>query len=176
MKSNCCQSEIKTYNQLTYCKNCLTIVKHKKNKLRIFFSILLSISLIGISLEVLAPECIIKPKLIKPNDVSLSDSTILAYMHEIGILFPEVVLAQIHLESAHFKSRVCRINHNLLGIKYIKQKEATGENLGHAVFPTYKACLRDYKRLQKYYLGNLAKKYAEDSSYQQRLVQMTLSR
>lgn len=176
MKSTCCQSKVKSYLNYHWCSNCLLEVKIKKfNFARLIFSISIVFAFF-ISVNVFAPGHIFKRKIHKSTDLQLNDSTILSYMNEIGILFPEVVLAQIHLESGHFKSKVCRLNHNLLGIKYIGQQESTGESLGHAVFPNYKACLRDYKRLQKYYLGNLAKKYAEDSSYQQRLVQMTLSR
>ena len=101
--------------------------------------------------------------------VCLYYSALEMYMKEIGILFPEIMLQQIHWESGHFKSRICRENHNLLGIRYIKQKEAIGVNRGHAVYPSFKACLRDYKRLQKYYLGNLGKKYAEDPTYIQKI-------
>lgn len=169
MKSNCCNEKIMKYdseNSLTYCSKCLCLVTFKKKRHNIIAAIILFILFSFISLEVIAPRNFHrKIEMIVNADVKLNDKDLMEYMNEIGILFPELVLQQIHWESAHFKSKICRENHNLLGIKYIKQKEATGENRGHAVFPTYKACLRDYKRLQKYYIKNLVGKYAEDPDY-----------
>jgi hypothetical protein len=172
MKSSCCGKTLKPIHDFYYCEGCLKPVKVKNNRfLKIFFPMTVATVLIFLSLTVIAPGTFThKPKQKLPDDITLNDSTILSYMSEIGILFPEIVIAQIHLESNNFKSKICRLNHNLLGIKYIKQKEAIGEQFGHALYPTFKSCLRDYKRLQKYYLGNLQKKYAEDSSYSEKLV------
>jgi len=168
MKSNCCNEKIVKYvndNSLFYCSKCLCILKFKKKSYNILAAIILFVLLLFVSLNVLAPKSFVRKKIWRNEDVILNDSCLLSYMNEIGILFPELVLQQIHWESGHFKSDVCVENHNFLGIKYIKQKEATGENRGHAVFPSYKACLRDYKRLQKHYIKNLVGKYAEDPNY-----------
>jgi len=174
MKSNCCDEKIIKYNgesNITYCPKCLCLILFKKKSYNIIAATILFILFSFISLEVLAPKNLHKKikETVFNRDVLLNDSALVDYMQEIGILFPELVLQQIHWESSHFKSKICRENHNLLGIKYIKQKEATGENRGHAVFPTYKACLRDYKRLQKYYIKNLVGKYAEDPDYGKKL-------
>ena len=171
MKSKCCNHEVKKVEECTYCANCLTLIKVEKSLAHILLSISIGCGLLFASLSAFAPDYLGKRMQIVAADVSLNDSALVAYMQEIGILFPEIVLQQIHWESAHFKSKVCQENHNLLGIKYIKQKEATGSNRGHAVYPSFKACLRDYKRLQKYYLGNLAGKYAEDPNYVTKLIQ-----
>lgn len=173
MKSNCCNQKVVKYtndDNLFYCPKCLCLVAFKKKSYNIIAASILFLILFFISFEVIAPKNLNKRlKEIVDTDVRLNDAALMEYMNEIGILFPELVLQQIHWESAHFKSKICRENHNLLGIKYIKQKEATGENRGHAVFPTYKSCLRDYKRLQQYYIGNLVGKYAEDSTYGKKL-------
>jgi hypothetical protein len=173
MKSNCCNQKVVKYtndDNLFYCPKCLCLVAFKKKSYNIIVTIILFIFFSFISLEVLAPKNLNKKlKGIVNTDLELNDSCLMAYMNEIDILFPELVLQQIHWESAHFKSKICLENHNLLGIKYIKQKESIGENRGHAVFPTYKSCLRDYKRLQQYYIGNLVGKYAEDPTYGKKL-------
>jgi len=149
----------------------LRLVEVQKSIAKALASVSIAFGLILVAHSVVAPGYISK-RIKEPYiDVVLNDSSLVAYMQEIGVLFPEIVLQQIHWESAHFKSKICRENHNLLGIKYIKQKEAIGENRGHAVYSSYKACLRDYKRLQKYYLGNLAGKYAEDPNYVTKLIQ-----
>ena len=169
MKSKCCNHEVKRVEERTYCSCCLTSVKIEKSLAHILLSTSIGCGLLFISFSAFAPEYLGKRMAVIASDVSLNDSALVTYMQEIGILFPEIVLQQIHWESGHFKSRICRENHNLLGIKYIKQKEATGSNRGHAMYPSFKACLRDYKRLQKYYLGNLGKRYAEDPAYIQKI-------
>lgn len=175
MKSTCCNQKLISYNaesNLTFCSKCLSVVEVKKKNYNLFIAYFLFIFLLLVSVEVFAPphiKRIIEKQKEKKEEFVLNDSTLLNYMNEIKILFPEIVLRQIHLESGHFKSSICKENKNLLGIKYIKQKEAIGENRGHAVYPDYKACLRDYKRLQKYYIKNLVGKYAEDPSYGKKL-------
>ncbi len=171
-KSNCCNDKIAKYSNssLFYCATCLCVVAFRKKSYNVIAGVCVLIGLLFVSVEVIAPNHFFRStaNFIK-GDVELNDSSLLAYMNEIDIYFPEIVLKQIHWESGHFKSKICKENHNLLGIKYIKQKEAIGINRGHAVYPSYKACLRDYKRLQKYYLGNLGKRYAEDSTYIQKI-------
>lgn len=169
MKSKCCNHEVKRVEERTYCSCCLTSVKIEKSLAHILLSISIGCGLLFISFSAFAPDYLGKRIQIVAADVSLNDSALVHYMQEIGILFPEIVLQQIHWESGHFKSKICRENHNLLGIRYIKQKEAIGVNRGHAVYPSFKACLRDYKRLQKFYIKNLVGKYAEDPDYGKKL-------
>lgn len=177
MVSKCCDCLIKKDNEFAYCSSCLKPVKLQKRIIHTVLVLSISLGLTLFSLSALAPGCLIRPSVeVAPTDVPLNDSALVTYMQEIGILFPEIVLQQIHWESGHFKSKICRENHNLLGIKYIKQKEAIGENRGHAMYPSFKACLRDYKRLQKYYLGNLGRRYAEDSTYIEKITKVNKKR
>ena len=169
MKSECCNHEVKRVEERTYCTNCLSLVKIKRGIIHILLAVSVGVMLLFASFSAFAPEYLGKRMAVIASDVSLNDSALVDYMQEIGILFPEIVLQQIHWESGHFKSRICRENHNLLGIKYIKQKEAIGVNRGHAVYPSFKACLSDYKRLQKFYIKNLVGKYAEDPDYGKKL-------
>jgi uncharacterized FlgJ-related protein len=169
-KSKCCNAEIASYNrEWDYCTECLKQANILKTIYPFILLFLIVLMLLFSSFTAMAPEnnnkLIIKDNLKElNNDIELNDSSILKYMKEIDIVFPELVLQQIHWESSHFKSKICKENKNLLGIKYIKQKLAVSENKGHAKYNSYKECLLDYKRLQKYYINNL-KRYAEDPKY-----------
>jgi len=175
MKSTCCNRKVKVYGSMNFCSHCLNPTTAKKIPGKWFAAAAVGASLTFISLQSFAPPQIykiakaVKDTIVVDDDVALNDSSILAYMDELGINFPEIVLRQIHIESGHFKSTICKENKNFLGIKYIKQKEAVGEKHGHAAYPSYKACLRDYKRLQKYYIQSLVGRYAMDPSYGQKL-------
>jgi len=148
MVSKCCDCLIKKDTEFAYCSSCLKPVKLQKRIIHAVLILSISLGLTLISLSALAPGCLIRPSVeVAPTDVPLNDSALVTY-----------------------------INHNLLGIKYIKQKEAIGENRGHAMYPSFKACLRDYKRLQKYYLGNLGRRYAEDSTYVEKITKVNKKR
>jgi uncharacterized FlgJ-related protein len=106
------------------------------------------------------------------KDVVLNKDSIFNELIKQKILFPELVIKQIIVETGHFKSKVCINNKNLLGIKYIKQPLAIGERDNHAKYKSYIDCIKDYKRLQKYYLKNIDGKYAEDKNYTNLLTQI----
>lgn len=163
-KSKCCNEPIARCQDWYYCTNCLSFVKGLvfHYPLIIGFIILIILSLCSFTAK--APNKYYKFK-VDTTDVILEKQAIIKYMQEIDILFPEIVYRQIEVESNHFKSPITYENKNLLGIKYIKQDLAKGEHRNHAVFNSYKDCLKDYKRLQQYYLGNLANKYATDPEY-----------
>lgn len=54
-----------------------------------------------------------------------------------GLPHPEIVLAQARLETGNFKSRRCRVDHNLFGIK------RSGR---YAKYRRWQDCVSDYKR------------------------------
>lgn len=107
-----------------------------------------------------------------PNDIKLTDSAITAELVDLGCILPNVALAQMKIESSHFKSAICKENKNIAGIrtsnsKYVK-RGANGKamkNRGHNVYATYKDCLKDYIRIQNRYLKNIDGKYAEAPGY-----------
>ena len=107
-----------------------------------------------------------------PEDIDLSDSAITAELVDLGCVLPNVALAQMKIESSHFKSAICKENKNIAGIrtsnsKYVK-RDANGnaiKNRGHNVYDTYKDCLRDYIRIKNRYLKNIDGKYAEAPGY-----------
>ena len=62
-----------------------------------------------------------------------------------GIPHPEIVLAQARHETGNFTSRLCRVNHNLFGIKH---------NGKYAKYSNWKASIKDYKkRISSRYTG-----------------------
>lgn len=80
-----------------------------------------------------------------------------------------IVLAQARLETGNFKSRGCRIHHNLFGIKH---------NGKYARYKTWQDSIKDYKeRISSRYKGGnyllfLKKiKYAKDPKYVHKLKQ-----
>jgi len=109
---------------------------------------------------------------IMPEDIKLTDEAITQELVELGCVLPNVALAQMKIESSHFKSAICNESKNIAGIrtsssKYVK-RGADGKpikNRGHNVYNTYKDCLKDYVRIQNRYLSKIDGKYAEASGY-----------
>lgn len=110
--------------------------------------------------------------IIKNNDILLNDSSITAELVRLGCVLPNVALAQMKIESSHFKSSICFENKNIAGIrtsnsKFVKRnkKGQPVKNRGHNVYKTYKDCLKDYVRIQNKYLKNIDGRYAEAPGY-----------
>ena len=107
-----------------------------------------------------------------PEDIELTDSAITAELVSLGCVLPNVALAQMKIESSHFKSAICKENKNIAGIRTSGSKQckrnANGKvvkNRDHNVDETYKDCLKDYVRIQNRYLKNIDGKYAEAPGY-----------
>lgn len=90
-----------------------------------------------------------------------------AELHRQGVPHPEIVLAQARHETGNFTSRLCRVNHNLFGIKH---------NGKYAKYSHWKASIKDYKeRISSRYTGGdyyafLSRiKYASDVRYCERI-------
>lgn len=98
-------------------------------------------------------------------DIQLNDSFILKELIKEGSVLPSVALAQAKIESSHYKSRVCKENKNLFGIKYHKCAFVKGQNLNHATYETYKDNIKCYVHIQKHYLGKIDGHYAEAKGY-----------
>lgn len=58
---------------------------------------------------------------------------------------PEIVLAQARLETGNFKSRRCRVDRNIFGIKH---------NGKYAKYRRWQDCVADYKRRSRYKGGD----------------------
>lgn len=105
------------------------------------------------------------------------------YMHEIKIHFPDIVFKQARIESGNFKSRICKENNNLFGMRLAKKRETTavGENKKYAVYDNWQQSVDDYKLWQEYhkinentkredYLKLIGKIYAQDSTYVNKII------
>lgn len=116
----------------------------------------------------------------------------LEWMEENGIQCPEVVVAQMCLETKYLTSRIYRENHNGFGMKVsVKDTFQIGEHLGHAKYECVPHSLLAYRDWQRrrfpnrkfksneeyiYALGHLFKnkdgswaRYAEDKDYEKKL-------
>ena len=107
-----------------------------------------------------------------PEDIKLTDEEITAELVKLGCVLPNVAIAQMKIESTHFKSDICFENKNIAGIRTSSSKHVKRgddgkplKNRGHNVYNTYKDCLKDYIRIQNRYLKNIDGKYAEADGY-----------
>lgn len=114
------------------------------------------------------------------NKDSLTIEKLEHLIEECKIEHPQIVLAQIKIESGNLTSGLTKKNNNFLGMKHPRQRPTTslGEKNGFANFLTWKECIYDYmiwqsryaKKLttEEYYIhiGNV---YAQDSNYVHKL-------
>lgn len=121
-----------------------------------------------------------------PNDsigIELNDSVI-AYMKQIRIKYPEIVYSQALLESGTFTSGIFRHSNNMFGMKYpkIRPTLAIGKYKGYAKFETWQDCIDDYliyqslfipTRTKKDYFNYLGSRYAEDPNYVAKIKRMS---
>jgi hypothetical protein len=154
----------------------LTLIKTKNYKTLFLFSALLNFILIGYSVHLfnLGPVVKIVKTLVPyvetlPEDITLNDSSVLKELIKEGSILPNVALAQAKIESAHYKSLVCRENKNLFGIKYHKCVFVKGQNNNHASYDTYKDNIKCYIHIQHHYLGKIDGHYAEAPDYVEKI-------
>ena len=105
-----------------------------------------------------------------------------AYLLELNIKYPHIVLAQSQLETGGYKSAIFKENHNLFGMKVATQRPTTnkGEESGHAYYDSWRESVVDYAFYQAKYLSNLKSEaeylqylkqyYAEDTNYMPKLL------
>lgn len=110
-------------------------------------------------------------------DLPFSPSNMIATMNEVGIAYPDIVMAQAKIETAHFTSKIFRENNNLFGMKLPRQRSTTaiGEQHNHAEYTSWRQSVIDYKLWQdkvlkkvksrRAYLKYLHKNYAENKQY-----------
>ena len=110
-------------------------------------------------------------------DLPFSPSNMIAIMNEVGIVYPDIVMAQAKIETGHFTSKVFKENHNLFGMKLARQRSTTaiGEQYNHAEYTSWRQSVVDYKLWQdkvlkkvksrRAYLRYLHKHYATNKQY-----------
>ena len=129
-------------------------------------------------LFVLYPKTVSKTSAVVAQVVTeFSESNLITYMRKIGIVYPDIVLAQAKIETGNFTSVIFRENNNLFGMKVARSRPTTavGKSRNHAVYQTWLLSLIDYKLWQdrmihraptkRKYLEYLSRNYAEDKTY-----------
>lgn len=102
---------------------------------------------------------------------------------KLNVKFPNIVKAQIILESANMTSNRALYDNNVLGLKVAKQRPTTAINSsGHAIYNSIEDCIIDYALWQSQnafrckndndYLNLLQRIYAEDENYRRKLKQI----
>lgn len=106
-----------------------------------------------------------------------SESNLISYMRKIGIVYPDIVLAQAKIETGNFTSVIFKENNNLFGMKLARSRATTavGTSRNHAMYQSWLLSLIDYKLWQdgmihraptkRKYLEYLSRNYAEDKTY-----------
>lgn len=109
--------------------------------------------------------------------IEFSEPNLISYMRKIGIVYPDIVLAQAKIETGNFTSVIFKENNNLFGMKLprVRPTTAVGKSRNHAVYQTWLLSLIDYKLWQdqmirraptkRKYLEYLSRNYAEDKTY-----------
>ena len=128
-------------------------------------NILMFMLLVTTTKPVSRTKIIHKTDTVKIGQMPLTDSAITSELVKLGCVLPNVALAQFKIESAHFKSAICRENFNLAGIKTSRSKYVIGINRDHCVYRSYRDCLKDYVRIQNRYLKNIDGRYAAEGDY-----------
>lgn len=100
-----------------------------------------------------------------------------AYIIELNIKYPHIVLAQAQIESGNYKSQIFKENHNLFGMKVATKRPTTnkGQENNHAYYDNWKESVVDYAfysaqylsdiKTEKEYLEYLRQNYAQDTGY-----------
>lgn len=111
------------------------------------------------------------------KDNVFSREKLKAYILQLHIKFPHIVLAQSEIETGHFTSSVFKENHNLFGMFEAKQRPcaALGTNNNYAYYNDWKESVQDYAMFQAAYLKDihteedyfeyLKQNYAENPQY-----------
>ena len=109
--------------------------------------------------------------------ISMADVDI--WLSEFDIQYRNIVRAQVILETGHLTSYICKVNKNLIGMRYpkVRPTTATGSHEGHAVYDSFRASIEDYYLWQKtfykdkedYFAFLRRMQYATDGSYVNKL-------
>lgn len=113
------------------------------------------------------------------GEKELNDENILAFMEFVGIEHPHIVLAQMKLESGHYKSKLAKENNNYFGMKHPSRRATTslGSKNGFASYKNWVGSVLDYALWQRTYASNLSEQeyldslstYAEDKKYKSKI-------
>lgn len=124
-------------------------------------------------------------KAIVSKDNTIVKDSLLSYVNKLPFYFPEVIKAQIVLESNYGTSNLAKQTNNLFGMKKVYARTSTQESNdynGYGVYKNYKLSIIDRllwdhylfkeRPSKKEYLNTLALIYAEDEAYISKLNQV----
>lgn len=113
----------------------------------------------------------------------MNPDRIRGYIREMNFKFEDIVFAQCILESGNFQSQIFKQNKNIFGMKASQSRTTTnlGTQLGHAYYLDYESSIIDRALWdeaftrglnREQYLDLLAKIYATDPMYKQKLLKI----
>lgn len=87
-----------------------------------------------------------KPKYIPKLDSTFSQEALVEYVYSLNVRFPHIILAQAHLESGKFTSRIFVNNNNLFGMRQARLRPTTnkGSRNGFAKYDHWRDSVMDY--------------------------------
>ena len=115
------------------------------------------------------------------REIEAPDELILIrYLDSLGVMYPDIVYAQIMLETGRLTSLVYKSNNNLFGMRTIRNRITTsiGSNMGYAVYNNWRESILDYTIYQLLYLKDKARAeyldylnrvYAKDPNYVEKI-------
>lgn len=124
-------------------------------------------------------ECTIEK--VEIREIEPPDELILIrYLDSLRVMYPDIVYAQIMLETGRLTSLVYKSNNNLFGMRTIRNRITTsiGSNMGYAVYNNWRESVLDYVIYQLLYLKNknrdeyldyLDRVYAKDFNYVEKI-------
>lgn len=87
-----------------------------------------------------------KPKYIPKIDSTFSQEALVEYVYSLNVRFPHIILAQAHLESGKFTSKLFVNNNNLFGMRQARLRPTTnkGSRNGFAKYDHWRDSVMDY--------------------------------
>jgi len=87
-----------------------------------------------------------KPKYIAKIDSTFSQEALVEYVYSLNVRFPHIILAQAHLESGKFTSKLFVNNNNLFGMRQARLRPTTnkGSRNGFAKYDHWRDSVMDY--------------------------------
>ena len=99
------------------------------------------------------------------NESALTVENVLVMLQKYDVKFPKIVLAQALLETGNFSSDLCRVNHNLFGLRHPSDGSYYSFNKWEESVKSYRDDVQ-YKYTDGDYYAFLSRiGYAEDRNY-----------
>lgn len=117
------------------------------------------------------------------SKIDCNDSLAVCFIEKLNIQHPNIVYAQMRLESGNYESNLAKNNNNYFGMKqpYHRRTLSIGETNGYATYESWVHSIIDYALWQKKYAYNLSEQeyyeklssYASDKDYIDKVKQIS---